>query len=519
MNLKKRLEKRIHGWLPKVTLPHDQRIRMGNRFMQLQLLRVAYGVMLGALLFIPFGVYHSRVEPYITGYLWGYNLPVGYVGLLLGVVAILYPRLDALRRLKFSAFLLFIGLSLFLTFLFSPGDYFINLFNGTNFSSAQIDVDFAVGNSAVLYLALLSMVVGSLSFIRGWLPKEPDLNNIKRTMEQRNWTRKPVVGVVLISLGVTALIFSVLIATRTDTVIDTSFVLNSNEKFGSYENGTYYHTHAISKSALTGEVIAQGGGVSFTANGYNTQRLKNSGVTQNFSWVIEPADDQYTFTFENTGDDPSSVRFTVKETWTPFLLLAPAFIILLITSPTGTILIIRGGRKQEDYARNKSFFRRPEGMGFWTMMLLSVPFAWLTSAGTETRDWLFAVVFFIAGWIVFLVSWLVLAWRRPLSAPMEKVERACFWVMVPASIMILLAGYLLASVFSYALLYVLATGTSIYCVDYILDLFANYGCTNTTKTSIHTTKHRRSNQHNQPANQNKPKTKNTTTHATPKKWC
>ena len=48
MNLKKRLEKRIHGWLPKVTLPHDQRIRMGNRFMQLQLLRVAYGVMLGA---------------------------------------------------------------------------------------------------------------------------------------------------------------------------------------------------------------------------------------------------------------------------------------------------------------------------------------------------------------------------------------------------------------------------------------------------------------------------------------
>jgi hypothetical protein len=419
MNPKKYLENRIRGWLPKeLSLPRNQKPRMMDHILRLQLLRVAYGVMLGALLFIPFGVYHSRVESYITGYLWGYNLPIGYVGLLLGVVAVLYPRVHALRRLKFSAFLLFIGLSLFLTFLFSPRDYFINLFNGTNFSPAQIDVDFAVGNSAVLYLALLSMVVGLFSFIRGWLPKEPDLNNIKRTMEQRNWTRKPVVGAVLISLGVTALLFSVLIATRTDTVIDTSFVVKPNETFGSYENGTYYHAHAISKSALTGEVIAQGG-VNFTANGYNTQRLKNIGVTQNFSWSIEPADDQYTFTFENTGDDPSSVRFTVKETWTPFLLLAPAFIILLITAPTGTILIIRGGRKQEDRAQAKNFFRRPEGMGFWTMMLLSVPFAWLTSAGT----------------------------------------------------------------------------------------------------SIHTTKHLRSSQHNQPANQNKLKTKNTTTHATPKKKC
>jgi hypothetical protein len=87
---------------------------------------------------------------------------------------------------------------------------------------------------------------------------------------------------------------------------------------------------------------------------------------------------------------------------------------------------------------SKSFFRRPEGVGFWVMMLLSVPFAGFTSAGTEMRDWLFAVVFFTAGWIVFLGSWLVFARHRPLSVPMEKVERACFWTMVPAAIMFLL---------------------------------------------------------------------------------
>jgi hypothetical protein len=120
---------------------------------------------------------------------------------------------------------------------------------------------------------------------------------------------------------------------------------------------------------------------------------------------------------------------------------------------------------------SKSFFRRPESVGFWVMMLLSVPFAGFTSAGTETRDWLFAVVFFTAGWIVFLVSWLAFAWRRPLSVPMEKVERTCFWTMVPAAIMFLLAGYALASIFSYSLLYVLAAGTLSYGIVYARNLF------------------------------------------------
>lgn len=176
MNPLRYLEKRIRGWLPKeLSLPPTQRNRMVNHFMRLQLLRLAYGVVLGALLFTPFGVYHSRVEPYITGYLWGYNLPIGYAGLLLGIVAVLYPRLNALRRLSFSSFMPFIGLFLLLSFFFSPKDYFINLIHSTNFSSVQIDVDFAVGNSAVLALSLLSIAFGLVSFIRGWLPKEPNV--------------------------------------------------------------------------------------------------------------------------------------------------------------------------------------------------------------------------------------------------------------------------------------------------------------------------------------------------------
>ena len=176
MNLKEYLRNRIRGWLPKeLSLPRNQRTRMVDQFMRLQLLRLAYGVMLGALLVTPFGAYHSRVEPYITGYLWGYHLPIGYVGLLLGTAVVLYPRLNKLRSLRFSSFMPFIGLILLLSFFFSPKDYFINLLHGTNFSPWQIDVDYAVGNSAVLGLSILSIFFGLVSLIRGWLPKERSL--------------------------------------------------------------------------------------------------------------------------------------------------------------------------------------------------------------------------------------------------------------------------------------------------------------------------------------------------------
>jgi hypothetical protein len=173
MDVKRQLKRFIRGWLPKeLSLPRNQKPRISDQLMRLQLLQVAYGVMLGALLFTPFGVYHSRAEPYITGYLWGYHLPVGYVGLLLGMVAVLYPRLHALRRLRFSAFMPLIGLSLFLTFLFSPKEYFINLINGTNFSPAQIDVDFALGNPAVKVTHRKSPKIGTqigiLVFIMGF---------------------------------------------------------------------------------------------------------------------------------------------------------------------------------------------------------------------------------------------------------------------------------------------------------------------------------------------------------------
>lgn len=154
-------------------------------------------------------------------------------------------------------------------------------------------------------------------------------------------------GLVLLSLGVFLFLVSSLNATKTDTVIDISFVLEPNGKYGPYEKGTYHHTRVISKSTLIGEVEIKGGGIYFTANGYDTQHLKTVFINQNYSFVIDPADDIYTFTFENIDSNiQSSVKFTLKEKWIKILLLIPGFIGLLILTPMGLFLSIMNLRKK-----------------------------------------------------------------------------------------------------------------------------------------------------------------------------
>ena len=133
----------------------------------IQPLRLVYGLMLFAILFTPFGVYHSHLEPYIIGNLWGYDLPIGYIGLASGLLVILYQKIDFLKNLKFGSIMIVIGIFLLLSFLFSPKDFFINLLYGTSFSAGQIDIDYPVGNSAVWRLSLFSIITGLLLRIKG----------------------------------------------------------------------------------------------------------------------------------------------------------------------------------------------------------------------------------------------------------------------------------------------------------------------------------------------------------------
>lgn len=127
--------------------------------MAFTLLRLVYAAMLISVLFFPFGAYHSRTEPFIIGFLWGFHLPVGYVALVSGLAVILYPKLAPLKgRLDFMVVV--IGLVLLLSFALVPQEFAINLLNGTSFAAAQIDIDSPVGNLVVWGLSLLSLALG-----------------------------------------------------------------------------------------------------------------------------------------------------------------------------------------------------------------------------------------------------------------------------------------------------------------------------------------------------------------------
>src|SRR4030065_1884467 len=126
------------------------------RVMALQLLRLAYGAVLIAVLFVPFGLYNPMAERYVSGALWGFMLPGGYVAAASGVTVILYPRSTLLKRLEFGYLLFIIGVSLLLSLLLFPRELSISLLYGTN----AIDMDYSPFTGAVFWLSLLSMATG-----------------------------------------------------------------------------------------------------------------------------------------------------------------------------------------------------------------------------------------------------------------------------------------------------------------------------------------------------------------------
>lgn len=122
--------------------------------------RLAYGTLLIAVLFVPFGIYHSMTEPYLSGALWGFMLPVGYVAAASGLALILYPRLIPLKKLGIGYLLILIGFLMLFSVSVFPDEWSINLLHGTSFGHGWIDIDYSKGNEAVVILSFLSVGVG-----------------------------------------------------------------------------------------------------------------------------------------------------------------------------------------------------------------------------------------------------------------------------------------------------------------------------------------------------------------------
>lgn len=121
-----------------------------------QILRLAYSAVLIAVLFLPFGLYNTMTEPYVSGVVWGFMLPVGYIAAVSGVAVIFYPRSRLLRRLGFGYLLIAVGVSLLLSLVLYPRELSISILHRTN----MIDIDYSTFIGEVFWLSLLSIIAG-----------------------------------------------------------------------------------------------------------------------------------------------------------------------------------------------------------------------------------------------------------------------------------------------------------------------------------------------------------------------
>lgn len=146
-------------------------------------------------------------------------------------------------------------------------------------------------------------------------------------------------------LGFGTLLVCLIPVTTVEEVINTSFTVSPSKKYGPYDIGTVYHTRInipiLSKSVLKGEVIVEGEGIHLTINGYIPKPIRDSHIRERYTFIIDPADDLYTFVFDNTrGNNESFVEFTLEEIWTrPIAMSSPP---LFIAGILGFFLFLVG---------------------------------------------------------------------------------------------------------------------------------------------------------------------------------
>ncbi len=152
-------------------------------------------------------------------------------------------------------------------------------------------------------------------------------------------------GLLLALLGLVLLLTCLIPVTSIEEVINTSFMVSPGTTYGPYDEGTVCHTRIhmkiLDKSVLKGDVSVEGEGIYLTVNGYNTQHLKSLYVKGQYSFTVDPADDLYTFTFDNTrGNAENLVKFILKEAWTrPIAIGSPP---LFIAGLIGFFLLSTG---------------------------------------------------------------------------------------------------------------------------------------------------------------------------------
>jgi hypothetical protein len=188
--------------------------------------------------------------------------------------------------------------------------------------------------------------------IRGWLPQEPYIPSYLQTTNlvktRRRSTVKMTVGLVLLLVGLGVIAASFASVSRTQAIFDDSFVLAPSQTASPYSaasysgNGNPWATTPV----FSGKIFIQDQNIEFTTISTDEQREKNvvinTSVNQEYEFNI-PINHEYSFTLRNpSSNHQSTVRFTLKQTWTDLSLLIPGSIALLATAIPGTTLLLIG---------------------------------------------------------------------------------------------------------------------------------------------------------------------------------
>ena len=110
------------------------------------------GLLFIASALVPLGPYHFRGEPNITGVLWNFMIPTGWLAIILGAVLLFHKKLGLEN--KRLAFLMFAASLLVIVFRFPDVDYFLSLWHGV---TGDFDVE-ARGGFVPLAVALVSLL-------------------------------------------------------------------------------------------------------------------------------------------------------------------------------------------------------------------------------------------------------------------------------------------------------------------------------------------------------------------------
>ncbi len=115
---------------------------------------IIVGLLLIASAFVPLGPYHFEGKADITGVLWNFMLPTGWLALIFGFVLLFHMRLG-IKNMRLAMFILVASGSV-IFFRFQDVDYFLSLWHGVN-------GDFDVDRHAVSIFPFIVEIVGLIA--------------------------------------------------------------------------------------------------------------------------------------------------------------------------------------------------------------------------------------------------------------------------------------------------------------------------------------------------------------------